>query len=145
MVSCQSRQTDSTAEKLSLEKARTDLISAMNSNDINAIMSALSSEHVTMAPNEPAYDDMEKLRRWHEFRVEHFDTEYQFNVVKTTYSDQYAMDYWMLETNSISKTENESTMGDNKGIWIWKRMEDGEWKLLWSIWNENIPSRQTEE
>jgi len=145
LFSCNPAQKNANTEQDLLEKARMEFIAAMNANDIDAIMDFLSSGHVTMAPNEPAYYDNDKLRQWHEYRVEHFNTNFKFDILSTKYSEKYAIDYWMLTTDSFSITENESTMGDNKGIWVWERQEDGQWKLLWSIWNENIPAHPIEE
>ena len=144
-VACNSEKTPSETGRENLNKARSEYIAALNSNRIDAIMQNLSPDHVTMAPNEPAYDDREKLQQWHEYRIEHFDTEYQFKVINTKYSDSHAIDYWILETNSVSITDSESIMGDYKGLWIWEHNGDGQWELLWSIWNENIPYRRTED
>jgi ketosteroid isomerase-like protein len=145
LSSCEPRHSDDATSQINLERVRMELITAMNSSDVDGIMNTLSPDHVTMPPNEPAYHDAEKLRRWHEYRIEHFDTDYEFEIIETQQSAKYAIDYWILKLNSKSISEQESTFGDNKGIWVWEKQDDNEWKLLWSIWNENIPAHPSDD
>ena len=55
---------DVDAEITEIDKIGKQLMAALEENDVDAIMRGLTQDHITMAPNEPAFEDLTKLRIW---------------------------------------------------------------------------------
>jgi ketosteroid isomerase-like protein len=127
------------ADKEAISKVGDQLIAALNSDDVDGIMVCLTSDHVTMAPDVPALDDLDTLRKWHEDRVK----EVSIEVTSARHEPEVIRD-WACQrfNNSITATPKaggDAVKTENKGIWIWRRQADGSWKLTTSIWNRDNP------
>jgi ketosteroid isomerase-like protein len=134
-------QGPSEAEDLAaIAQARDQLIAALVSDDVPGIMVGLTEDHFTMPPDQPTPSDNTVLAGWHEARVEQFSFETEFTTDDLRLYGDLAIERWTASQHLMPKGEGEEITDSTKGVWIWERQEDGSWKLLWSIWNSNLPA-----
>ena len=137
MFAC-TKQVDVEADKEAIAKAGNQMVNALNSDDVDGIMSGLTDDHITMAPNVPAFADMAKLRSWHEERVENFSLNITITTDETEILGDCAFERWSSTLTLTPRLGGEPVQNKTKGIWIWKRQTDGTWKLARSIWNSDL-------
>jgi len=106
-------------------------------------MAGLTEDHLTMAPNGPTPPDNTVLAEWHRTRVEQFAFESDFTTDKVRVFGDIAIERWSSDMRLMPREGGEDVVDSTKGVWIWQRQEDGSWKLLWSIWNSNLPVETT--
>lgn len=119
---------------------RQALHDALNRDDVDAIMAGLTDDHVTLPPGEPVIGDLEALRRWHETRVAAVDYEGSLRSEELVMLGDWALDRWSAEINARSRADGSPVEDEAKGLWIWRRGSDGQWKLAQSIWNSDRPT-----
>ncbi len=122
-----------------ISAARGQLISAMDAGDVPGIMAGLTDDHLTMPPNEPMPPNNSALTTWHENGVDQVSFEGDFTTDDIQVNGGLAIERFSGEIRVVPRGGGEETVDSTKGIWIWKRQEDGSWKLFWSIWNSNLP------
>ena len=126
-------------------EVRRKLITALNEDNVEAIMAGLSADHITMAPNMPALADMAKLRAWHEERIPQFTMHQEFSSQEIIIADDWAIERWTVNMVLTPRGGGDQITDKLKGIWIWHRQQpDGTWKLARSIWNSDNPIPTTE-
>jgi ketosteroid isomerase-like protein len=138
MFAC-NESVDTEADLASIEKAGKRIIDALTIDDVDAVMAELSKDHITMAPNEPAIVDIEKVRSLHEDRVRLYSLHCEFSTQEVQVAGDWAFQYWTLKYINTPKAEGDPFQDALKGIWIWQRQQDGDWKLSRSIWNSDNP------
>ena len=125
-----------------IKQASQSLIDGLNADDVDAIMSVLTIDHITMAPNFPELDDLGVLRKWHENRVENITHRGEFDVKEIQLMGDWAYQYWKGSPVLTPKAGGNQMIDELKGIWIWKRQSNGDWKLARSIWNSDLPAEK---
>jgi ketosteroid isomerase-like protein len=138
LCSC-STQTSTEEDLAAIAVTRDQLTTALIEDDVDGILSPLTDDHITMAPNEPALDDLATLRQWHERRIEEYTMDGSFSSLEVRVAGDWAFECWSFPYTLTPKTGGIPVQGKNKGIWIWKRQRDGTWKLARSIWNSDNP------
>ena len=123
-----------------IEKTREQLITSMNNDDVHGIMNALSENHITLSPDEPAYVDEEKLKAYHEARIDLLNFKAKFVTEDIQLSGDWAFEYFTNESVVTPKDGGNSSYSTGKGLWIWHREKNDDWKLSRSIWNSNEPA-----
>jgi len=114
------------------------LVAALNADDIDAIVAALTTDHLTMAPNVPVLAGAE-LRAWHDARVAAFTTVLTHTWEEVTVLGDWAWSTWSSHIVLTPRDGGEPEEDTGKGIWIWQRQADGSWLLARSIWNSDLP------
>ena len=120
-------------------EVRQQLIDAINSDDVEEIMSGLTDDHLTMPPNEPTPKTLDALRSWHERRIAEFTTDLEISSLEVEVSSDWAIERWSSTIILTPRDGSASIQNTNKGLWIWQRELDGSWKLWRSIWNSDDP------
>jgi ketosteroid isomerase-like protein len=121
--------------------ARARLIRAMEANDVDGIMSSLTADHVTMAPDEPALADARALRVWHERRVAGYTMKGTWAFDDLHVEGDAAVDSWHAVLTLTPKAGGAPASMAAKGVQFWRRERDGRWRLARSIWNNDGPAR----
>jgi ketosteroid isomerase-like protein len=91
-----------------------------------------------MAPDGPTPVDNEALSAWHEARVEQFAFNGDFTTDDIQLYGDIAIERFSGDMRLTPKGGGEDVVDTTKGVWIWKRQDDGSWRLLWSIWNSDL-------
>lgn len=121
---------------------RGELQAALSNDDVSGIMAGLASDHLTMAPDGPTPPDNEALAAWHQARIDQFAFQGDFSTDDVQLFGDIAIERWSGDLRLMPKEGGEDTVDTTKGVWIWQRQEDGSWKLLWSIWNSDLPLQE---
>lgn len=117
---------------------RAELQAGLANDDVPAIMAGLAGDHLTMAPDGPTPVDNEALSAWHEARVEQFAFNGDFTTDDIQLYGDIAIERFSGDMRLTPKGGGEDVVDTTKGVWIWKRQDDGSWRLLWSIWNSDL-------
>ena len=134
-----SAQVDVEADMDAIAQAGDQLIAALENDDVDGIMSGLTDDHITMAPNVPDFADLTELRAWHQERVDNFTWNSEnFTRDEVELIGDWAYERWSGIAILTPRSDGDQVHYDSKGIWIWKRQADGTWKLARSIWNSMI-------
>ncbi|MBW1906355.1 MAG: nuclear transport factor 2 family protein [Deltaproteobacteria bacterium] len=119
--------------------ARARLQAALASDDVPGIIAELADGHLTMAPNGSAPPDNQALADWHQARVDQFSFESAFTTDDIQLFGDIAIERFSGDSRLVPREGGDDVVDSTKGVWIWERQEDGSWKILWSIWNSNLP------
>ena len=127
------------ADRAAIAKARQQILATLEGDDVEEILAGLTSDHITFAPNETALDDIAKLRSWHQSRIDGFTAQLAVSSDELQVSGDWAFECWSGKF-TVTPRDGGSPIEDVlKGIWIWQRQPDGEWKIARSIWNSDLP------
>ncbi len=132
------------ADLAAIGEARQQLIDALIADDVEKIMAGLTSDHLTMPPNEPTPQTLDALRSWHERRIAEFTFDYVVSPPEVEIGGDWAIDRYSSTVTLTPRDSGASIQNTSKGLWIWHHEPDGSWKLSSSIWNsdEPIPDNQ---
>ncbi len=122
-----------------VSEARNAILAALHNDDLSGIMASLGDAHQTMAPGAPTVPDSEALREWHRNRIDLFSLQSDHTTEEMILAGDLAIEKWSGQSRLTSKAEGEVVEDSIKGLWIWQRQVDGSWKLMWSIWNSDLP------
>ncbi len=126
VMSACTKKADTEAALTAIGEASRQIVAALDSDDVEAILAGLSADHITMAPNEPAFMDMAMLRSWHEARVDQFTMDFGFSSQEIHVASDWAFERWTATVILTPKA------GGNP-------VPDGAWKLVRAIWNSDNP------
>ncbi len=80
-------------------EARQQLIDALIADDVEKIMAGLTSDHLTMPPNEPTAQTLDALRSWHERRIAEFAIDFVVSSPEMEIGGDWAIDRWSSTTS----------------------------------------------
>ena len=132
-----------TATDPALARAHEDYLAAINANDADAVLAMLTDDAVYLPPNEFAVVGTAAIRPW----IEGYFAAYRTHWVKETL-ELVAVGDWAMEYAAERVTETPVDGGEAiedvcKGIIIYRRQEDGTWKVAKDMWNSNRPASTT--
>lgn len=120
--------------------ARNRLVRAMETNDVEGILAWLTPDHVTMAPDEPALADARALRAWHERRIAAYQMKGTWAFDDLHVEGDAAVDTFHAVLSLTPRAGGAPISMPAKGVWFWRRVGDGQWRLARSIWNNDRPA-----
>lgn len=132
---------DKEKDKEAIKKWVESMFSYMHSNDLDNFLSLVAEDVILLPPNMQSIHGIEAVKDliqpWFESLVmTHEIGEIEVKVdsslayVRIEYKDRY----W-------PKEGGESTIMDNKALWILRRESDGTWKMIRNMWNRNPPTQ----
>jgi len=143
VVACSAGQEPArpTAEEdlAAIAEARTRLQAALAADDVPGIIAGLAEDHLTMAPDGATPPNNRALAVWHQARVDNFIVESTFTTDDIRLFGDIAIERFSGDSRVVPRDGGNAVEDATKGVWIWERQEDGGWKLLWSIWNSDLP------
>lgn len=128
-----------TEDLAAIADAGARLKSAMSLDNVPGIMAELTDDHLTMPPDGPTPPNSQALADWHQARMDQFAFESVFTTEEVRVLGDIAIERFSGSTRLVPREGGEDVVDSTKGVWIWERQEDGSWKILWSIWNSNLP------
>ena len=120
-------------------QARDAVLAALNNDDIDGVMGVLIDDHLTMSPGAPTVPDNQALMEWHQNRIDLFSFESNHVTDDILVEGDIAIERWSSQSTLTNREDGSATEDETKGLWVWQRQADGSWKLLWSIWNSDLP------
>ena len=121
-----------------IEQRRAEYIAAFNREDIAAMAEYAAADTIGMAPNRPAIRGIEAHRQlWADGFAAAKSLFYvypeQLDVTGDVAVDQHR---WVLD--SMPKRGGRPVHDEGKGVWIWRRQADGNWRVERAIWKSDL-------
>jgi ketosteroid isomerase-like protein len=99
----------------------------------------LAEDFVDMPPNEPAIIGKQALRTHHEPLFEAFDVRVTYKPVETNAFGDVVIQRGASVVVSTAKAGGDPVILDQKYLYVFRRQEDGSFKLWRNIFNNNAP------
>ena len=108
---------------------------AFNSGDLDALMDRYHENAVSMAPGYPASAGKEAIRGDFEGFFAENDARHATDIREIIVRDDIGIEraHYTME---ITPEGGDTVTEEGKHIIVYQRAEDGEWRVLWEIWNE---------
>lgn len=122
------------ADQDALQQAADNLLRAVNNDDLSGFLDAVTDDVVLMPPGRPTVNGKGILRSWAK------ETFGQFTSDEDWFEDEVLVsgDWGFVRGNYALVFElegGESEERSGKQLLVFKRAEDGSWKLARAIWN----------
>ena len=114
-------------------------VAAINSNDTETLMGALTDTVVYQSPHEPEIVGKTAVRKW---AADYFGA-YRTHWVKTsigfTVSGDWAFERYAYQSTDTDKKTGAVTTDKGKGINIYHHDADGKWRVAIDGWSTDLP------
>lgn len=113
---------------------------AINSNNLDSLLSMLTDDVVYLSPHEPAVVGKAAVRSWGEAYL----GAYRIHWDKTTVEFRLAGD-WAIERYAYKESDQPKAGGPlltdtGKGLNIYHHDADGKWRVARDAWNSDLPA-----
>jgi len=113
---------------------------AVKEGDIDAHLAVLGDDAVILPPNEAAIHGKPAFRAssetfYSQFTMERFDHSREELVV----AGDWAFERWTVSMAVASREGGDAVSDQVKGIHIYRKQSDGNWKIVRDIWNSDNP------
>jgi ketosteroid isomerase-like protein len=125
------------ADIAAVTAVRDQEVAAINSGEVD--ISYLAADALMMPPNEPALSGSTAIGEW----IRGFLSQYTATLNYTS-SDITVSGDWAIERYAGTITLTPVGGGDPveetlKGIHVYRRGDDGSWKMVYDVWNSDTP------
>jgi ketosteroid isomerase-like protein len=116
------------------------VLKASMSGDINAVLGLFADDAVLLPPNDTALYGKEEIRSWWEeyfnfFRItSSVETERELTVAGGQAYDRIA-----FSVTIVPKQGGPRIADDIRSLIVWRKGNDGSWKITYQIWNSVKP------
>jgi uncharacterized protein (TIGR02246 family) len=126
-----------------MARTRDVWLSAMNADDVDGMVAALTDDCVACPPNEPTLTGKAAQRAWHQSRVDQFNTRLQLSSKEVLGGGVYAMERIAYAIQVTPKAGGPAIQTTGSCLWTWQRQGDGRWLVARAIWNSDMPLQST--
>ena len=137
VLSCQEKSVDQTAEADRLMELSREWASAAKERNVDKVTSFWADDAVIMSPDEPSMKGIKSIRNMVEQSMNIPGFEVSWEPQEAYVSRAGDLGYVLIKnyfTLPIDTLGNTKTIF-NKGVEIWKKQEDGQWKNVVDIYN----------
>ncbi len=134
------QQAGSAADEAAIRDMTSDYTAAVAAGDLQRFLSVFPDDVVVMPPDHPTARGRDAFTT---FVKPFFD---EFTLLETiSYEEIRVAGDWAVGTFTYSFTTTRKAGGAaseelGKGIWLFRRSEDGAWKITHAVWNRDEPS-----
>jgi ketosteroid isomerase-like protein len=134
ILGCTQKTTDSTntlnKEEISNEILQNwdGFISAFDGGDIDKAMSYLTDDYINM-PSYNVTQDFQETKDMFQNMVDNSTVESQYKQTEIFVHPDMAYQFGLIHMVLISKSTGDTVINNNRSISVWKKMDDGSWKL----------------
>jgi uncharacterized protein (TIGR02246 family) len=139
LASSCARQTSNPADVQAIKEASAAWDKAWNAGDADKLASLYTDDAIAMGPNQPARVGKEAIRGSCRKYFAQFSEENRSLVEDVRISGNLAVARGTQETRTISKAGGDSFEDRAKWVSVFQRQPDGSWKILWEIFNSDLP------
>ena len=123
-------------------KAHKAYVDAINSNETARVMACYDKEAVVMQPDGPLVEGHAKIRKWVSNYFKTYETHWKKESVLIWVAGDYGFDQGRdFAVEKPRKGNGPVAKYEVKGILLYKRQKNGEFKVYRDIWNFNTPNR----
>ena len=146
IMTCQSADssrtvvTSSEADKAAVSEALEQYVEKWNAEDLDGIMALMADDVVALPPGYPAIIGKKALRSDNEqfFSKNTEIWKPTIEYIEVSGDLAFVRAKELLTTTPKDSSETKTLIG--KGIYIFRRGEDGSWRCVIDIWNSNKPN-----
>jgi ketosteroid isomerase-like protein len=115
-------------------------VAAINSNDTETLMADLTDDIIYQAPNEPEIVGKEAVRKWVAEYFGAYRTQWEKTSIGFTVNGDWAFERYTYKSKDVEKKTGAVTSDRGKGINIFRRGNDGKWRVAIDGWSSDIPA-----
>lgn len=129
----------SASDEQGVHAAHEAYVTAINTNDVNAIMALVTDDIVYLPPNGPALSGTAAVRPWLEGYVAAYRTHWEKTTVELIVSGDWAIEHYAYQSTDTPIAGGAAVTDTGKGVNIYCRQADGSWRVARDIWNSDRP------
>jgi|SRR5437868_2272852 len=115
-------------------------VAAINSNDVDRLMSDLTDDIVYQSPGAPEVVGKTAVKTWVSSYFAAYRTKWQKTSIGFTVSGDWAFERYTYKSTDTDKKTGAVTTDVGKGINIFRRGADGKWRVAIDGWSSDRPS-----
>ena len=110
---------------------------AINSNNTDLVMAMYDKDAEVLQPDGPIVSGHKNIRKWVDDYFKAYKTRWKKVPLKNFVLGEYGFDEGIDTAVDIPRAGGKPIRSDCKGILIYKRQANGEWRIFRDIWNSN--------
>lgn len=119
-------------------KAHGAYVAAINSNDLETLVADLTDDVVYQSPHEPEVQGKDAVRKWAAGYFAAYRTTWEKTPLSFKVSGDWAFERYAYSVKDVDKKTGVATTDKGKGINVFKRGEDGKWRVAIDGWSSDI-------
>jgi ketosteroid isomerase-like protein len=112
-------------------------VTAINSNDVNTLMSDLTDDIVYQAPGAPEVVGKPAVKTWVSSYFGAYRTRWEKTSIAFTVSGDWAFERYTYKSTDTDKKTGAVTTDVGKGINVFRRGSDGRWRVAIDGWSSD--------
>jgi len=140
---CTSRaEVDLASDRAALRDAVESYHDAASNKDAQSVVSMYDDEAIMIPPNADRVEGIEGVRNYRFGFIETAGVELQFETMRMKIAAGGDM-AWTLAVGEVSFQQPDGEAGSDRvrDFHVWRKQDDGSWKVLVDIWNSEFPAR----
>ena len=119
---------------------RQAFIKAAKAGDVDALVSLVSDDVVSMSPNDTTVYGISEYRAWWEEYFQYFRfTAFNWPERDVVVNGDFATEHSTYMLAIVPASGGGRMRDDGRSLTIWKRQPDGSWKIWQTMWNSTKP------
>jgi ketosteroid isomerase-like protein len=114
-------------------------VSAINSNDVETLLRAVTEDIVYMPPHEMSLAGKGSVRAWATAYFKAFKTNWEKTPLEFVISGDWAFEQYSYKSTDTPIGGGKPSIDIGKGINIYHRDADGRWRVARDAWNSDLP------
>jgi ketosteroid isomerase-like protein len=116
-------------------------VDAINSNNLDSLLAMLTDDAVFMPPNEARLVGKAAVRPWVAGYFEAFRTRWDKTTLEFVVCGEWAFEQYAYTSTDTPRAGGAVVRDTGKGINIYRRGEDGKWRVARDAWNSDLPAK----
>jgi ketosteroid isomerase-like protein len=122
------------------ERAHGAYVTAINSNDLDAILAVLTDDVVFMPPGSPRLVGKPAVRSWAGGYLDAYASQWDKTMIEFVVMGDWAFEQYAYTSTEIPRGGGLEVRDTGKGLIIYRRDADGTWRVARDAWNSNRPA-----
>jgi ketosteroid isomerase-like protein len=115
-------------------------INAINSNNVDNLLATVTDDVVYLPPNSPAIVGKGDVGPWVQGYFEAFHTKWVKTMVEFVVQGDLGYEWYTYQATDTSRDGGEVTTDSGNGINIYRRGDDGTWRVSRDAWATDRPA-----
>ena len=125
--------------KAAIDEVREMEAASVNNADSSSIPKIYSQDVEYIPPGEPVLKGTDAVREWHMALIEQFDADLEYTASDIKVMGDWAIEQYEGNVKMTPKAGGDPIVEQVRGIHVYRRGEDGTWKITKDIWNYHVP------
>jgi len=130
---------DTEDEEIAVEKLRAKEVAALNDSDVDGVLALCTEDVVYMPTDQPAVSGQAAVRDWLNGYFSATSVSLSYTSEQVTVSGNLAVEPWTALLTVIPTDGSERLTNRLKGVYVYHRDPQGDWKIARAIWNLDKP------